>query len=73
MEDFRNEDVKRTEMVRHVDIYGYNLRTKTEIPICVSEDGHVNPLISDEIIIWHVYDKTDFDNPYRGMHGVIRQ
>ena len=46
----------------NLDIYGYDLATKTQFPICTAAGSQGWPRISGDIVVWHDY-RSGADNP----------
>jgi beta propeller repeat protein len=51
---------------RDQDIYGYNLKTRTEFPICTSPGDQNSPAIDGDKVVW-VDQRDGYNNPV--IHG----
>jgi beta propeller repeat protein len=52
------------------DIYGYDLVTSTEFPICAAPYWQENPAIYGNIVVWEEIDSSS--SPFRGMKYLFR-
>ncbi|GAF88881.1 unnamed protein product, partial [marine sediment metagenome] len=50
--DERNDYTEGGFAYNNIDIYGYNLSTQTEFPVCTAPGNQITPAISGDIVVW---------------------